>query len=528
MKSFIEFLKEEISLRGNKGVPDNFMSDADKQAQRNLSIRKDDISQMRQYGPRIGQLMDSSRRIMLGNLNDVELEERFVKLEELAKRVILEQYSEILESNEKPIDLIIKLVRPGSSVTSEISEIGDIPAKPESVVLKDKDIKNSVDKKKILNAITQGEAKSTKNIIKFSEIVEPALRDIFGNESDNILNIWLETIEVADKLDWILPIDIKSEMMKDAPLGIAGACQVNWEKDEDSDEDEKNDEKDDAEYNEDEVEEVGDSEDYDRITIKAVGIDFPMLIHESIKGIWHLIKSGAIKDNPEIAGIISRNTSSFEDESEDFRYGVALQGILRDFVNSCKDSNKYSNMNLRIFGLLALDKDRGGKFTDEEFLKLFISMVSSFDLVEKDRKFEFTIIQSKFNSSDAKRQIEELISEIVSDEKEYEKSLSQWEMEERFKDDDTKSSDDDSDDDNFGKFLSDNGLSSSKPKKEEEEEEEDIDDLLDKLSSASTDQERSLIKARLDKLTESLSIDGQRIYSLEIKRINEMHILHKK
>jgi hypothetical protein len=42
-----------------------------------------------------------------------------------------------------------------------------------------------------------------------------------------------------------------------------------------------------------------------------------------------------------------KNTS-FEDESQDFRYGVAMQAMFRDFILACKDNSKYSNMNARI------------------------------------------------------------------------------------------------------------------------------------------------------------------------------------
>jgi hypothetical protein len=105
-----------------------------------------------------------------------------------------------------------------------------------------------------------------------------------------------------------MPIDMKSDMMK--------ICQKVWQvlvkllgkrmkmrmkkkqhnlKDEDEDE-----------YDE-EVDFEGDQDDYDSITIKAVGIDFPMLLHEAIKGIWALLKSGAIKDDEEMAQLIAQH-----------------------------------------------------------------------------------------------------------------------------------------------------------------------------------------------------------------------------
>jgi hypothetical protein len=45
-----------------------------------------------------------------------------------------------------------------------------------------------------------------------------------------------------------------------------------------------------------------------------------------------LLKSGAIKEDEEMAQLIAQNTSSFEDESQDFRYGVAMQAMFRDFI----------------------------------------------------------------------------------------------------------------------------------------------------------------------------------------------------
>jgi hypothetical protein len=95
-----------------------------------------------------------------------------------------------------------------------------------------------------------------------------------------------------------------------------------------------------------------------------------MLLH-AIKGIWALLKSGAIKDE-EMAQLIAQNTSSFEDESQDFRYGVAMQAMFRDFILACKDnSNKYECSNICKDGI---DKDRGGDFSDMNFrtYKIFI------------------------------------------------------------------------------------------------------------------------------------------------------------
>jgi hypothetical protein len=254
-----------------------------------------------------------------------------------------------------------------------------------------------------------------------------------------------------------------------------------------------------------------------------------MLLHEAVKGIWQLLKSGSIKDDEELAKIIADNTGTFEDEAQDFRYGVAIQGIFRDFIEAFKDSDKYTNMNLRVYGKLALDSDRGGEFTDGEFLEIFKSMLSSFDLTQDGTRLEFTLNQEKFTTSPAKRQIESIIKEIVDAEKNYEDELSKWEMEQQFG---TSSYEEDDDvdmgehEDDYQSYLKDIGISGSN-KPEVEEEEDDIDSLLDKLSAAKTESEKDAIKVKLNKMMESLSPDGQRIYSNEIELILEKKHVRK-
>ena len=519
MKSFSQFLKEEIDLRGNQGIPDDFISSADRQARTNLGVNIEDPRQLGVYGPQIGRLIGQSQQIMAqgGQLNV-----RKRQLEKLAYDLVMSQYGEILEASEKPVELVIKFVEEGE-VNQEIPEMGEVPSFPKKEEIKDPELKKAVDKKKILNAINQGEAKATKRIIS---LVGPGLQEIFGNRSEEILKVWLDTTDIADKLDWVFPLEMKSKMMKDVPQGMAGACQVKWEKekeDEEESQDEENSYKD-----EDGTIMTGDQEDFDKIVITAVGIDFPMLVHETVKGIWSLIKSGVIKDDEELAELIAQNTSSFEDEAQDFRYGVAMQAMFRDFINACKDANKYSQMPLRIYGKLALDKDRGGDFTDGEFLELTKEIFASFDLVQEE-KLEFMLNEEKFNASPAKRKIESLISDIVTAEKEYEQELSKWEMEQQFGGSEEEPVYSDEDENDFDDYLS--GLGISKAKDEEpteEEEEDDVDTLLDKLYAAETDEERNAIKQKLDKLRESLSEDGKRIYGIEIERILEATKYHNR
>lgn len=538
MKSFSQFIKEEIDLRGNKGIPDDFMRNSDRQAERNLGVRIDQPHQMGQYGPQIMDLIGQTQQIMMGRLNQPQLEDRWVRLEELAKAIILDEFNEILEASDKPVELLIKLLRPWlrQSVNSEIPDMEDCEAcvpTPQEVT-RDEELKKSVDKKKLLNALNQGYAKSTKDIIQASERVQPALREIFGADADRIYRLWLQITEVANKMDWIIPIDAKANMMKDAPQGMAGACQVKWEKDDEDDEDEVEVKK--PEYkpeNDDESQDEEEVDDFTKIVIKAVGIDFPMLLHEAVKGIFQLLQSGAIKDDEELAKIIAQNTESFADEAQDFRYGPVAQKMFRVFVLSCRDCDRYSNMDARIYAKLALDKDRGGDLTDGEFLELTKNVFSCFDLLGGGN-LEFELNMEKFESSTAKTKIERMIASIIEAEREYERELSRWEMEDSLNNDsnidsnDTYKEDDSDvqDDKGFDEFLADNEI--SKPKDDNKSDIEDADLKNSDGDVISQSKLRDLIDDALDAgdYDEARRIgkyikEGKEIYLREADRIEE-------
>ena len=83
MKNFSQFLKEEVDLKGNKGVPEDFMSKAKQQATKNLGIQPETN---RPVGD-ISSLIARSTYLLTNGLNRDQIEERYKKLEDLAKRV---------------------------------------------------------------------------------------------------------------------------------------------------------------------------------------------------------------------------------------------------------------------------------------------------------------------------------------------------------------------------------------------------------------------------------------------------------
>ena len=472
MKTFGEFLKEEVDLRGSKVVPSDFMSKSEEEARQSLGVALDDERQMGRIWPEFEQnMMQSNQLLRTGQdgreLNPEQLEERITRLEVLAETVVREEFGDILDTAIKPIELNIKLVRQGS-VANQISDIRNVPQRaeqPSEEQQEEQDKKDeekrekeeeerseeekaqhaeegeevpgtnlslAIDKKKLLNMITQAAGKSTKDIIRVSETVEEELTQIFGErQGKQILDKWVRMSDLADKMDWVIPINRKSEMMKNMPQGMAGACQVIWESHSGS------------EYNMSLLLE----KEATKIIIKSAGIDFPMLIHETIKGIYLFLQSGAVKKDKETAKIIKKATSSFMDEAQDFRYGPPALEMLVKFVNKFPESSEYKRLDTRVFTILAYDKERAKdeakesspEFkqylekradicrTDDQFSEIMKSLFSTFDLEGP----QFVLNEDKFNDSHAKDEISKIIKYIVDDIEDYKREIEEWEREQK-------------------------------------------------------------------------------------------------
>lgn len=473
MKTFGQFLKEEVDLTGNKGIPSDFMSKSEEEARRSLGVRPDDErGEMPRIWPEFQQnMMQSNQLLRIGQdgreLNREQLEERIKRLEVLAETVVREEFGDILDTAIKPIELNIKLVQQGS-VSNQISDIRNVPQRaeqPSEEQQEEQDKRDeekrkkeeeerseeekiqhaeegeevpgtnlalAIDKKKLLNMITQAAGKATKDIIRVSETVEQELTQIFGErQGKQILDCWVRMSDLADKMDWVIPINRKSEMMKNMPQGMAGACQVIWESHSGS------------EYNMSLLLE----KEATKIVIKSVGIDFPMLIHETIKGIYLFLQSGAVKKDKETAKIIKKATSSFMDEAQDFRYGPPALEMLVKFINKFPESNQYKRLDTRVFTILAYDKERAKdeakesspEFkqylekradvcrTDDQFSEIMKSLFSTFDLEGP----QFVLNEDKFNDSHAKDEISKIIKYIVDDIEDYKREIEEWEREQK-------------------------------------------------------------------------------------------------
>lgn len=518
IKNFSKFLNEEITIKGNTGVPGeedrsepSYLRGVERKGQAEIS----DVRDPRPLFGEIMGLLDTAKRLSSG---------KETELEQFAEEIIRDIYPGILDN----VELDIKLLSNGSEVNDFLNDENEKKRKkqeereeeqeesqeeeeqeeqereeePSVIPSNDRDLKLEVDKRKLANAIIQGEAKNTKNIIEMPECRDGLKRILGDNKGQQLHTTLLRIAKIANKLDWVIPVNIKAQMMENAPQGMAGAVSVDWEGcdkgscKKNSKDILKNLEE--GEDLEDMGEELEETFSEGKPTIKARGIDFSMLLHETVKGIYALLARAGLPEDPELGKNVVLNTSSFADEAEDFKYGPYIAADLRDFVNKNPNIDRYPNMREQVFGALI-------KLPADEFLDAMKNI-----LLESPR---------------GRQIVDDIITKIISDFDEYDRQMREFDAQ-----------------DALGEVESgeDRGEEGEEdvPEWWKEGEESDIDKLV-KKSSEKGDSElsqreiQSLIDdaleagdfAEVKRLSEFLK-EGKEIYLRELERINENHQYH--
>ena len=506
MKDFKKFL-EEVTIKGNPGVPNegdkqpgdkDYLKDTESRAKARLGLSGRETPM--QFGGRLMQLVGQSQQMTRGREED---------LENLAKEIIIQNYGEILDG----VELDIKLVRSGSQIAQfmqdcEEEQDDDNEEAPKFRQIQDPATINKIHKAKLGNNIIQGEAKNTKNIIAMQE-VKDGLVDIFGPQADQILNMWKEMSNLADKMDWIIPIEVKADMMERAPQGMAGAVSVDWKPKQKEEAEEKEESDDDFadrilrdlaagdEPDEEDKEEFGEEVQGATPRIRARGIDFPMLIHETVKGIYELIASiqfpaeGSSEEEIKMAQTVKLNVSSFEDEAEDFRTGPEIAADFRDFINANPDA-EHPNMRAFIFGKL-MDSNY---ISDADFLQLFRGILNK--------------------TPDARRKIDEMIAEVNQE-------LNQYELGQVL---DVEEPNYDFDNGSYEEEEDTMMPSKSEPEVTQQQSEIDYSELTQRELTDLIDDALDAGDFTKVKMLSQYMKEGKEIYLKELERINEGHNFH--
>ena len=519
MKNFSQFIKEEVSIKGNKGLPEEKLRDIERKGAE--KIRGE------QTGGLIGQimgLMRESGRFITGNQK---------KLEKLAEEVLRDTYPLIL----KNVDLDLQLVTDGGKVADFMKK--EEKEKEEELKEEEKDkkqaeeeekeedqeeeqeesdeqeqqqeldkdaLKLALDKRKFANNIIQGEAKNTKFILH-QDITRDGLTEIYGDRAPEAIRVWNEISKVADKLDWIIPIEHKAQMMERQPEGMAGATSARFKKKAISkkkkkeqkdliDEIKKSIEEGKDIKNEEMQKKISEVLGFLNPTVKVRAIDFPMLLHEAVKGVYELIADVGMNRDEKMAKEVHRQTSTFLDEAEDFRYGPYLAQDLNDFIMKNPDAQKHPNIKEYVFGKL-IDSDR---WSDDECLE---NLKNIFLESPRGRKL-----------------LDDLITETIEELDNYQRQMSEFQSRK--------------------KETEEAKIDSPEPTTGEEEVESDIDQLIKKTAEREQDYSEMTKRELQDLIDDALDAgdfdrvrmlaqylgESAGIYLNELERINESHQYH--
>lgn len=378
-------LKGNLGLPGEDGEGENFLG--------KIKRQKDAI-----YG-RINPMQVGGEIQRIQSYLSRKTKGKEKELEKLALDLINHLYGDVLGD----VEMDIKLVDSGKDVKDFLDDMTkksnkpkkqkdeeeeeeeqeeqeqEVPEIPEDLERK---IKLETDKRKIANLIIQGEALNVKTVIEIPECVN-RIKRIFGEQEGEVyIQNLIRITELGKALDWFIPTEHRVEMKNQHPGGFAGACHIDWDGD---DED---------------GEEGGEPEDFTPV-LRVVGVDFVMLIHESVKAVYEYLSTPGISKDPEIAQIVKSQTSSFADEADEFKYGSEVAAELRDFVNINPKVDRYPNIREYIWmALMEMDA--------EDFLFLMKGILSS--------------------TPSARKKIDSMIDEFIASMEQYERDLTEWEQ----------------------------------------------------------------------------------------------------
>lgn len=350
MKTLKQFL-QEASLQGNPGTPDEYLKGVERRAMQDVQGTE------QRLGREMGQFMQ-----FVGQVQRMQTPQVKAQLEKLAEDIIMQEYGSILGQTK----LIIKFPQPGE--IQQMMEPVEMETPEDKKEIENPDTIAAINKRKLGNAIMQGEAKNAKRMLALPETMDGMIK-IFGPaDAAKMVDLLKKITDIASALDWRIPVEVQKQMWERDKSGFSGSVDVDWKPI-------KNDEQTaeeiikSLESGDIETPEIEDSLNEMEPTITALGTDFAMLLHETIKGIYKLIGSAAIPEDEEEAEKVIANTGTLSDELEDLRYGPYLAADLRDFVNRFTDNIEVENIREHVFGKLM-------QMESTEFLQLMKEIFS--------------------------------------------------------------------------------------------------------------------------------------------------------
>ena len=404
MKNYKKFL-EEVSIKGNPAIPGGGEKDWLKGVE---SEPREKAASPREIGGLVGRIMELLRK------SNSFVAGKEAELSKLAEKIMVSKYGEMV--SRYGVEFDIELVRQGDAKKRIEKPKFEKPEqeKTKAEKIEDVDTQMEIHKRKIANLMTQGYAKNTKHILH-EEITKEGLEEIYGNRWEEAFRIWDEMTKIADKLDWSIPIEQRQDMIRMMPDSAAGACKVEWKPEEESQEEE---EEESQEESEDGLEIPEDKKGMTPV-IRAVGIDFPMLLHEATKGFFEFLSIIGLPEDAKAVEDILTNTGVM-DEPEDWKYGPEVAKHFRDFVNINPKCNKYANVIEEVWYYM-LDRKN---LNTEDFLKLVRGILAK---TNEARVKVDKIIDAVADYIEQWKEYDREMERYNLEMKEYEKQMAEWE-----------------------------------------------------------------------------------------------------
>lgn len=173
-------------------------------------------------------------------------------------------------------------------------------------------------KRRLSNALVQGASKKG-HYMYF--LVADQIKEITKN--DNIIQNYGIMMSSNDLVYWLMSDDTIDDAINNS---IAGHNELDFESDE------------------------------NKVTIKARGINFPVLVHELIKGIMETFSCHGIPSDPEIASEVIQSEDTLPKEVWDLRLGSIFWDKIRDKVPyDLFDSESFNYFLMELFKVDAYD-----------------------------------------------------------------------------------------------------------------------------------------------------------------------------
>jgi len=365
-----------------------------------LGLISGDTSQISRIGGKIGSDLKKCDELIKMEVEESKKVGRELSVstesEKLAKQIIESIYGDLLERYQ--ITLNLKLISPvgikqfiKNKKRQESNEESQMNLQKYKEIT-DQNLKNEIYRRKIANLIIQAKAKGIKSLLD-NPIVSEGINKIFPKHGNDILQIWKDTSLNAHKLDLLsdpkkrhkmMELDVMSEGPNESKF--LGATYISWKPKEESGGEEEYSEYTGEESEEDmffmEIEETP--------VINSVGVDFSMLLHETVKGIFEFLAVPSIPEDEDTAATVRINTG-LADEPEDWKYGPMIARKLEEFVKQNTRIYEIPNLVEEFFRDL-LDKD---SMPSDKFLSLIKGMLEK--------------------TKEARRIVDEMIDNIIYD-----------------------------------------------------------------------------------------------------------------